>query len=177
MPGARTRNDPVVLGVITRPHGLRGEVRVRRFNPSSTLLLEVRRVHLWGPDGRRCELSVRSARRSGDADVLGFEGVGSIEAAQALRGAEVAVDRALLPPLAEGEHYHVDLVGMRVFERGVEVGQVLDVLAYPTVDALRIARSGGGAVEVPILEPYVLAIDPEAGRIDVAYLEDFEAET
>lgn len=164
-----------MLGAITRPHGVRGEVRVHRFNPDSELLLELDRVLLRRAD-RPEELDERkvlASKRSGDADVLRLEGIDRVETAEALRGVEVAARRAWLPPPEEDEIYHVDLVGMRVVEAGVELGVVDDVLAYPSVDCLRVVTARG-AIEIPVLEPYVVEVDPERRVVEVAHTEDFE---
>lgn len=165
----------VVLGVITRPHGVRGEVRVHRFNPGSSLLLELERVVLVPKHGARRELAIRAAKRSGDADVLWLEGCARHEDAEALRGAELAVEREALPSPAEGEHYHVDLVGMKVIEATAELGEVIGIASHPSVDVLRV-RTGRGILEIPILDPYVISIDRHARTIEVAFSEDFEPE-
>jgi len=170
----RSRDELVVLGVITRPHGLRGEVRVHRYNPESTRLAEVGRV-VVRKDGADREFTVRGHKRSGGADVLWLEGIDGVDQAEALRGAEVGVLRKDLPPLPEGEYYHVDLVGLRVHEGGVELGEVVGVTVLPTVDVLRV-RTARGVLGIPILAPYVVSIAIDRGIIEVAYSEDFDPE-
>lgn len=172
----RAKSDErVVLGVVTRAHGVRGEVRVHRFHPESALLLELDRVLLRPKDGEEREVVVRSRKRSGDADVLHLDGCTRPEDADALRGAELAVPRAWLPEPAEDEHYHVDLIGMRVLEQGAELGEVADVIAYPSVDALAV-RTARGTIEIPILDAYLVAIDRAARTIEVVNSADFEPE-
>jgi 16S rRNA processing protein RimM len=173
--GDRARSDEatIVLGVITRAHGVRGEVRVHRMNPSSTLLLELDRVLLREKDGTEREVAIRGRKRSGDADVLLLDGCTRLEDADALRGVEIAVPRSRLPRTEEDEHYHVDLIGLAVHEAGARIGEVAAVLSYPSADVLAV-RTERGTLEVPILEPYVVAIDREAGTIEVAHTEDFE---
>ncbi|MGF1466041.1 MAG: ribosome maturation factor RimM [Sandaracinaceae bacterium] len=162
----------VALGVVSRPHGVRGELRVHRFNPASGLLLAMDRVWL-GPAPARA-YAVESARAHGDAVLLRLAGVGTREAADELRGAEVSVPRARFPAPDAEEVYHVDLVGLLVVEEGGKgLGTVEDVLRYPSVDCL-LVREEAGWREVPILEPYVIAIDADAGRVTVAHVEDFE---
>ncbi|AKF06806.1 ribosome maturation factor RimM [Sandaracinus amylolyticus] len=165
-------DDLVVLGAITRPHGVRGEVRVHRFNPDSPLLLELERVVVRAKSGDR-EHAVLGSKRSGDADVLRLEGVTTVEQAEALRGAEIAARRAWMPEPDEDEVYHVDLIGLRVIEDGVELGVVDEVLAYPSVDCLRVPTARG-VIEIPLIEPYVIDVDVEGGRIEVAHTADFE---
>lgn len=178
MPGPvplRGGDERIVLGVVTRPHGVRGEVRVHRFHASSPLLLEIERVLLRPKDGAEREVVVRSSKRSGDADVLLLDGCARPEDAEALRGAELAVLREWLPAPAEDEHYHVDLIGLQVTEAGAPLGEVLEVMAYPSVDVLRV-RTERGVIEIPIIEPYVIAVDRAGGTIEVANSADFEPE-
>lgn len=167
--------DLIVLGVVTRPHGLRGEARVRRFHQGSSLLLELDRVIVRAAEMGERELRVRKSRRSGDVDILLFEGCSRPEDAERLRGAEVMARRAWLPPLEEGEYYHADLVGLTVLEEGVSVGRVIDVIAYPSCDVLAV-QSARGVIEIPILEPYVERIDIESSVVHVMHSSDFEPE-
>ena len=73
--------------------------------------------------------------------------------------------RSELPPAAEGEHYHVDLVGCVVLDpAGNTLGIVREVLSYPTVDALRV-EGPSGELEVPMVPMIVQSIDTQAQRI------------
>lgn len=162
----------VSLGAITRAHGLRGEVRVKLFNPASDLVLESRAV-LLRRDGVVAERRIVAARRERDDVLLTFDGVASREAADAMRGYEVGLTRANLPELEEGEYYFVDLEGLRAVSDGVEVGVAKRVVEYPTVSCLLI-ESAAGAREVPLVEPYFLGADLDRGVVEVAHLEDLE---
>ncbi len=74
-----------------------------------------------------------------------LSGVGSREAADALRGVRLFADRGKLPPLNEGEFYHADLVGLDVVDTGgAPLGTVRAVLNHGAGDLLEIAPAGGG---------------------------------
>ncbi len=163
----------IALGAIGRPHGVRGEVRVHRFNSSSTLLLELEALWLRQGDALR-EARVESARLHGDVVLLTLADVRGRDAAEALRGTEVCVPREILPPLDPDEVYHADLIGLRARTvDGSDEGQVVDVLDYPSVECL-LVRSDEGDREVPLLEPYVAEVDLEARVVIVAHLEDLD---
>ncbi len=54
----------IELGVIAKPHGVRGEVRIHVFNPESTMLQELAEVFLIGEDGEEPALvEIESTRR------------------------------------------------------------------------------------------------------------------
>lgn len=165
----------VALGAIARPHGVRGEVRVFRYDPGSEVLLSQERVWLVRGEVRRA-VRVLAARAHGELVLLTLQGVGDRDAADALRDHEVCVPREALPPADAGEYYHVDLVGLEVLDgEGALVGTVADVIRYPSVDCL-VVRGEGGTREVPLLDPYVGDVDLEGGRVVVAHLEDLDVE-
>lgn len=163
----------IALGAVGRPHGVRGELRVHRFNPSSTLLLELDAVWLRQGDVSR-EIRIEAARLHGDVVLLTLAGVRSREDAEALRGAELCVSRELLPPPGPDEVYHADLIGLRArTSGGTPAGEVVDVLSYPSAECL-LVRSEDGDREIPLLEPYVVEVDLGAREVIVAHLEDLD---
>lgn len=163
----------VALGAIGRPHGVRGEVRVHRFNTESTLLLETSTVWLCR-DGEVREQRIERARLHGEHVLLVLEGVRGREGAEALRGYEVCVPREALPEPDEDEVYHADLIGLSaVLADGTRAGEVVDVLSYPSADCL-LVRGEDADREVPVLPPYVASIDLDARVVVVAHLEDLD---
>lgn len=163
----------VALGAIVKPHGVLGELRVHRFNPASDALLGFAQVWLRkGEEVRPCD--VTSSRPHGELVLMTLDGVSGREGAAALRGWEVCVPRAELPPPDEDEIYHVDLVGLVAQSPAGEVlGSVSEVIRYPGSDCL-VLTSSEGRREVPLLTPYVVEVDIAGGKIVLSYLEDFE---
>jgi 16S rRNA processing protein RimM len=162
----------LALGVVARPQGVVGELRVHLYNPDSTVLESAGVVHLRA-DGVLEERRVLAARRvpGKPALVMRLDRCATRAAAEGLRGAELCVPREALPALAEGEHYHVDLVGLEAHTvDGASIGRVVDVVTYPTVHCL-VVRTEAGRLEVPMVEPYLVAVDVPAGVVRVSALE------
>src|SRR5687768_13458958 len=98
------RPDRIEIGYIARPHGIRGDVSVRLYNPGSTILDEVVLVTLEGPgDAPRRSVTLESSRSGGEHCQVRLEGVSDRTAAEALVGAKLFVDREQLPDLDDGE--------------------------------------------------------------------------
>ncbi|MEM7433528.1 MAG: ribosome maturation factor RimM [Myxococcota bacterium] len=162
----------VELGVVARPHGVGGELRVHVYNPESTLLEELAEVFVLGePDEDPALVEVESTRRGPKTLLMRLRGVASREDADALRGAVLAVPREALPELEEGQYYHADLVGMVAVVGSQTIGPVVEVLDYPSVDCLRI-QAAGGFFEVPMLPRWLDRVDVEGGRVHLHELED-----
>jgi len=169
----------VPLAEIARPHGVRGELRLRLFNRDSELLLELDEVLVRLASGEEHEVSVDAARRADDAILMKLHSVDDRDHAAELRGALVCVRRESFPPPAEGEFYACDVEGARVLvrDRGAlrELGTVRELATYPTVDVLVVrARDGGKDWEVPLTAVVVENIDAARGEVTLATLEGIE---
>jgi len=85
-------------------HGLRGWVRIAPHSPLAEVLRSTRRWWLVSSEGTR-RLEVSAVRRQGAGLVAKWAGCDSPEAAEALKGAQVAVARCDFPRLARASNY------------------------------------------------------------------------
>ena len=161
----------VPLAEVARPHGVRGELRLHLFNSDSDLLLDVAEVLVrptspQSEDNRAVRMRVESSRRANDAILMKFGNVDDRNAAARLRGALVCARRSEFPPLGDGEFYACDVEGARVVQASRELGRVLELRQYPTVDALVVeASDGGGSWEVPLIDSIVQSINLTDGVV------------
>ena len=149
-------------------YGVRGWVKVAPHTPSAEVLRATRRWWLLG-DGSARELRVSAVRRQGPALVAKWEGCDSPEAADALKGAAIAVARSDFPQLAGNEYYWVDLIGLQVIDRkGRKLGSVKALRACAAHDLLEIEPvSAGAQILVPMVAEYIDGVDLAAGEVHV----------
>jgi 16S rRNA processing protein RimM len=177
MPAANETLVP--LAVIIGAHGLRGELRVKPYNPSSDLLLSLTRAVLRSPgNGVEREVALVSSRRHGQGLLVVLEGCADRNAAIELRGAELCVPRERMPALADGEYYLIDLSGLTARRPdGQVLGSVEEALEYPASQVLRVTlQDGSGAIEIPLVAPYVVDIRLDERIVIVDHLDDLEVE-
>jgi 16S rRNA processing protein RimM len=119
------------------------------------------------------DMSIVARRGTADHPIVVLEGVGDRNAAEALRGEAIAVPRAVLGTLDEGEFLVDDLVGCEVVDGERPVGRVSDVLLLPAADTLEVERPGGEPLLVPLVGDAVRSVDTDGARIDIdmAFLE------
>jgi len=143
-------------------------VAVTLDDPESTSLLGVRWVHLRaGGETRRVPVLRSGPGRKGQV-LLQLEGIATPEAAETLRDQEVLLEEEQLPPLEEGEYWERDLLKLvAVDEAGREIGRVAEVVDTADVPVL-VVHGAGGEVYVPFVDPYVLSVDVQGGRVVVA---------
>lgn len=159
---------PISLAVITGAHGIAGEVRLKLFGEGPESL---RRYEYFDAGGTA--LTLKSVRAAPNGAVARFAELTNRNEAEALRGAELTVPRSALPPLAEGEYYHVDLIGLPcVSGTGEDLGHVVAVENFGAGDILEIERAQGGPKAgrrfmVPIR---AAEIEPSRAVIDAAFV-------
>jgi 16S rRNA processing protein RimM len=160
------------IGVVARPHGVTGELRVHVFNPESTLLQELTEIFLLGEEDEEPALvEIVSTRQGSKALLMRLAGVSSLEDAESLRGYALCVPREVLPDLEEGEYYHADLIGLEAFEGSESIGRVVEVIDYPSAECLKIQRPGG-FLEVPMLPRWLDRVDIDGGKVHLKDLDD-----
>ncbi len=160
----------VVLGRIGAPFGVQGWVKVTSYTdpPEGIASYATWELVGGGGAGRR---TVLDWKRAGRAVAVRLEGVESREAARALTGCEVRVDRAELPPTAPGEVYWHDLMGLAAFSpEGVPLGRVDGVLELPAHPVLVLA--GERERLVPLVRERLIEVDLEAGRLTLDWHPD-----
>lgn len=174
MPGAE---DLVALGAVTRAQGVRGQIRVKLFNPDSRILLGRLDAH-FTRDGVTRVVTFREPPRAHQGDVLLWPvGCNDRDQAEAWRGHEISVPRSALPALPPGEYYHRDLIGMTVTQRdGSVLGRLIKVDTYPTVD-VAVVDTAQGHFEVPIIDPYWVDADVRTGCVIVDHIEHLRSLT
>jgi 16S rRNA processing protein RimM len=151
----------IEAGRVGRPHGLDGSFHVTRAD--ARLLAGIDEILVEG-------VPHRIERRAGTAErpILRLEGHAGREAAEALRGAQLAVPADRAPALEADEYWAHDLEGCAVYDGERRVGEVRRMLPLPSCEALEVARAGGEDVLlVPMVRDAIRSVDVGGKRIDV----------
>lgn len=165
-------DKPVTLAAIAGAHGVTGEVRLKLFGEG----WEALKAYPSFNGGRLTLAKVRSDNKGGA--VARFKEVADRNAAEALRGTVLTVARSALPPLADGEYYHADLIGLpAVSDAGEALGTITAVENYGAGDILEIERPAsdgkpGKRFMVPMRAEAVPEWNAERAVISAAYADD-----
>ena len=135
----------VALAAVAGAHGVKGELRLKLFSASAESLARHAAVFVG-----RHEHRLQSVKAAGKGAIARLHGIDDRSAAESLRGQLIEVDRAALPPLAEGEYYHADLIGLPCVDRdGAPVGTVIAVENFGAGDLLELEADGGKRSLIP----------------------------
>lgn len=160
------------VGVITSPHGVRGEVKVypttddvMRFKKLDKVILDLGR-------GETRELKIRQVKFFKNMVILKFKGYDNINDVETWRQKDLLITREQAVTLQPDEYFITDLIGLLVKDdTGAEVGTVKDVLETGANDVYVVALPNGKELLLPAIKDCILNVDIEAGEMTVHILD------
>lgn len=126
------------MAAVAAAHGITGEVRLKLFGEGVAALKSYRAFN----DGK---LTLKSIKDDGKGGAIArFAEVPDRTAAEKLRGTALTVPRSAMPPLAPGEYYYADLLGLAAQSTsGDMLGTVVAVENFGAGDILEIETPAG----------------------------------
>ena len=166
----------ILLGHIAGAHGIRGEVLIKTYTEAPE------NVGAYGPlsdEGGTRTFNLKSARATSKGVVARLQGVDDRNAAEALKGIALYIERERLPAAADGEFYHADLIGLAAVDGdGTPLGEIVAVQNYGAGDLLEIRLAGASKTElVPFTDAAVPEVDIAARRVVVILPSEAHDET
>ncbi|MCF8104620.1 MAG: ribosome maturation factor RimM [Desulfohalobiaceae bacterium] len=159
------KSNFVIVGAVSKPHGLKGEICVKSYTDSPFLFQELKRIYLRLPDRFPKRYTVESVRFNRDRPLLSLQEIRGRDQARDLAGAEVLIRRKDLPEQDANEVMIADLVGLEVFRPdGRSLGSIQEVQVHSGQEIWVISGAKGEEILLPAVDQFVLEIDVRAGR-------------
>ena len=155
-------NDTFKVGLITKPHGIRGEMRVTPLTDDSARFKRLKNVIIDGANYKVSGVKV------GDGAVfISLFGIEDRTSAESFRGKFLLVKREDAEPLEEFSFFIADIIGCKVVtESGRELCTVIDVTSAKT-DIFTAKTADGKTVRFPFLKDLLKSVDVSAKTITV----------
>ena len=164
-------NEPefLVIGQITKPHGVRGELRVDVTTEEPKRFFDLERVYVARNERQTPqEIEMDSVRFHQEKALVKFVGYNYRDQVEQFRKwlILIPIDEAI--PLEEGEFFYYQLVGMAVeTEDGEALGEVSEVIQTGANDVFVVVHPEKGEILIPDTEEVVTGVDAESGKITV----------
>lgn len=167
-------NDLLQVGVVTSPHGVRGEVKVfpttddvKRFSKLKTVVLQTKKGNL--------DLHIRSVKYFKNMVILGFEEFENMNDVETFRQCPLLVSRDNAVKLKKDEYFIADLIGFDVItdiESDGEkmTGSLSDVIQTGANDVYEIKLSDGRELLLPATKECILSVDTTEKEMQVHVL-------
>lgn len=157
-------NRLIIIGRILGVHGIKGELKVLPITDDPGRFYDLDAVTLIQGKTEK-EYSITNCRLHKTNVLLFLEGITNRNDAEALIGSEVGIPKELAVELAEDEFFIEELLGLPVYNEGVLLGKMTDVMQAGGVDVYTISE-GKKIYCVPARKIYFKDINVKAGRID-----------
>lgn len=155
------------LGQIVNAVGLKGESKVypytdykERFEELDWLFIEDKKYE------------IEKVRYNGNMAIIKFAGVSDRNAAEALKGKYLYIDRENARELDEDEYFVPDLIGLEVKdEEGAHIGELSDVIQNSAQDVYEIKMDDGKKFMIPAVAAFILNVDMDSRIMTVRLIE------
>ncbi|MBP5352301.1 MAG: 16S rRNA processing protein RimM [Alphaproteobacteria bacterium] len=160
--------DRVSIGKIVAAHGIKGEVKLR---PESIGLVQLKKCPKAENKDATQKFEIKALGMAASNIRLKIKGIDDRNAAEAMVGTELFVQRSALPKLDEEEFYIADLVNLPVYlnSKDHKIGQVVGLLNFGAGEIIEIRLDGHKDTEMlPFTKEYVPTIDIDEGYVIVS---------
>ncbi len=162
----------IEIGKILKPHGIQGQLKVRLYSDNFEAF-ESRGYAFIRQDGEVRRIGYAVIREESPFVYVLVGGVSTRTDAEALSGLPLFLRRSDLDDPEEGEHYIVDLIGLKVVdESGVELGVLKDILQHGAADVYVV--KGAKSFMFPAIKRVISEVDLDEGvlRVNAQALEE-----
>lgn len=148
--------DFIDIGIIVKPQGVKGELKVRPFARDKSRFKTLKEVYIDG-----ISFKVKSARICEDFCIISLENVFDRNVAETLRNKTLSVKFCDAVKLQKNEYFVDDLIGLTVKKQsGETVGEIIEVTEAKT-DYITIKNKENKELRFPFLKDVIFNIDLE----------------
>ena len=151
--------ETLKIGVIVKPQGIRGEVKVQPLTDDINRFKKLKEVIIDEQNYR-----VTACTIGGGTVFLSFAGIYDRNTAETFRGKFLHVTRENAVPLEEGRYFIADIIGCELLVDGEAVGEIVDVFSART-DVFTVKCVNGKTMRFPFLKDAILSVDVQNKRI------------
>jgi 16S rRNA processing protein RimM len=163
----RQRPDFIIIGRITKPHGVKGALKVEAITQDPQRFKLLDRVYLGVEDEPGDAMHVEDIQLQPHGLILSLRGIESRQEAERLKNLYIYLPAEEAMSLPEGAVYIFDLLGLDVYTNDGEfLGVVKDYHEYPA-NGMFIVEKNGREFLIPDVPDIVSEINIDAGRIIV----------
>ncbi|MBZ0299642.1 MAG: ribosome maturation factor RimM [Anaerolineae bacterium] len=158
----------LLLGEILRPHGVRGELRMRILTDYPERIAKLENVYIGESASTDSPVPyvVQHMRRHQDYGLLKLKGIDDRDQADRLRELKVMVAIEEAVPLEEGEFYLFELIGLEVrTTEGEILGRLTEVLETGANDVYIVESARYGELLIPVTDETILKTDIDQGFV------------
>ncbi|MBU3195543.1 ribosome maturation factor RimM [Clostridium algidicarnis] len=162
--------DYLSVGQISKPHGIKGEVKVIPLTDDIKRFRKLKKVYIDGNEKVIvwCKMQI-------DRVILKIEGIDTMEGAESLRNKYIQVKREEAVRLPKDSYFIADLLSCTVYDTSEnKIGKVYDVIKTGSNDVYWIKDEK--EILIPALKDIVLDVDIDSHKIIIRPIKEWQDE-
>ncbi|MBE7083233.1 MAG: 16S rRNA processing protein RimM [Clostridiales bacterium] len=151
--------DTLKIGLIVKPQGIRGELKVQPLTDDINRFKNLKEVIIEDNTYR-----VSNTVIAGNMVLVSLDSVIDRNTAETFRGKFLRVTRENAIPLQEGRYFITDIIGCALMVEEQKIGEIIDVFSART-DIFTVKCLDGKIMRFPFLKDAIINIDVQSKKI------------
>lgn len=159
--------DRVTIGKIVGVHGVKGTLRIHSYAESLEIFQSGDRISVSTSDGREQDYEIDWIKPHPRGALLALNNISDRDQAMTLIGADLQIEKAVLPKLETGVYYWYELIGLKVFTIDDRYLGRLESIIETGANDVYVVKNDRREILIPALKSVVQTIDIEANSMRV----------
>tara|TARA_E500000178_G_C16472427_1_gene509332 strand:+ start:14 stop:520 length:507 start_codon:yes stop_codon:yes gene_type:complete len=156
------RIDLVEIGILSKPHGLNGEIKLMLHSQDSDLILKIKEVFIEDKP-----LKISKVKKVSNGILIKFNSRNDRTSIEKLLKKKVFVDKNIIPNPPEGENYFFELIGSKVMFDNEIIGSLIEIVETKANNIYVIKKIDGNEILIPKTESFIKKFNKDKKILEV----------
>ena len=156
------KTDLVEIGILTKPHGLKGEIKLSLHSPNSELILNTNEVYI---DEK--PLKISSAKKVSKGALIKFNLRNDRTSIEELLKKKVFVNKEIIPSSPKDKNYYFELIGSKVMFNNEIIGSLIEIVETKANNIYVIKKIDGDEILIPKTKTFIKKFNKDERILEV----------
>ena len=152
----------VEIGLIVKPHGLKGELKLKLHSPESNLILNIDTIYV---DNQIFKIDY--SKKVSNGILLKFVSKNTRNSIEDLIGKKLFVNKDIIPLAPSGENYYFELIGSKVVYNNVEIGTLIEIVETKANNIYVVKELNGNEILIPKTKSFIKKFNKDKKILEV----------
>ena len=152
----------IEIGLIVKPHGLKGELKLKLHSPESNLILNIDKIYV---DNQICKIDY--SKKVSNGILLKFVSKNNRNSIEDLIGKKLFVNKDIIPLAPSGENYYFELIGSKVVYNNVEIGTLIEIVETKANNIYVVKELNGNEILIPKTKSFIKKFNKDKKILEV----------
>ena len=152
----------IEIGLIVKPHGLKGELKLKLHSPESKLILNINKIYV---DNQIFKIDY--SKKVSNGILLKFVSKNTRNSIEDLIGKKLFVNKDIIPLAPKGENYYFELIGSKVVYNNVEIGTLIEIVETKANNIYVVKELNGNEILIPKTKSFIKKFNKDQKILEV----------